>query len=459
MIDLIIKNGTVFNGNGAQACDIGIADGKIVTLGDHSCWENARDVIDASGLYVIPGMLDSHAHIASPGAFPSVDDYNSGTIAAAFGGTTTIVDFSFLCPGETPKRALERKLNEARDRSVIDYSFHPCINSADEQSFQEIRSLLRAGFPSIKMFTVYRNSLMLEAAGVYRVLQMIAEEGGIAMVHAENAEMIEYNMRRDIALGHTSVRYHPASRPPISELTAMADVIELSRFTGAPVIFAHVSTGQADSLIARAKAAGQPVFAETCPHYLTLSEEVYAGEDGHKYVCNPPIRSAQDRQLLWSMVQEGKIDVINSDHTDFTLSQKEKNKDFYPDIPGGLPAIETRGMMLFSEGVAKGRITMDQFVRLTSQNIAKLMGLYPQKGALSLGSDADIAILDPKAVWCCSVKNAHMQTDYSPYEGREITGKVAHTIVRGTPIIRDGKYTNQQFRGKLLSRGKVIFPE
>lgn len=458
MLDLIIRGGTVFNARTREICDIGISGGRIACLGDASYWGAACEEIDATGCYVMPGMLDSHAHIASPGPFPSLDDYHSGTIAAACGGTTTLVDFAFICRGETPRSALERKLSEARGRSVIDYAFHPCINSADEQSIREIQELLEEGFPSIKMFTVYRDSLMLEAGGIYRVMRLIAKQGGIAMVHAENADLIEYLTRRDVQAKRTAVKYHPGSRPPVTEVSAMASVIEMSVQTGAPVIFAHVSAGAAGGLIDRARREIPYIYAETCPHYLILTEAVYRREDGCKFVCNPPIRSEGDRAELWEMIRQGQINVVNSDHTDFSYAQKLVNMDFYPDIPGGLPSIEIRGMALFSEGVVKGRISMNRFVELTSTNVAKLMGLYPRKGCVAIGSDADVTIIEPAATWTCRAAQSRMRTDYSPYEGMEMTGTVRDTIVRGHVIVRNREYVGGSFRGTFLKRGGIVFP-
>ncbi len=454
MFDCILCGGTVVCESGPVRCDIGIRDGRIAALGDASDWLPARRTIDAAGKLVLPGMLDSHAHIASPGPFPSLDDYRTGTIAAACGGTTTIIDFAFVQPGETPRSALARKLAASRGASVIDYSFHPCINRADEQSFRDIESLLDEGFSSVKMFTVYRDSLMLEAAGVRRILQLLARRGGLAMVHAENAELIEGCIRRDIALGHTRTADHPHARPPITELTAYADVIELVRETGAPVLFAHMTTGQTAPLLHHAREDGLPVFTETCPHYLLLDESVYSRPDGCKFVCNPPIRGAADRASLWQLLEDGTVSVVNSDHTDFSLAQKRQNDAFYPDIPGGLPGIETRGMLLFSEAVVPGRIRLERFAALTSTNIAKLMGLYPRKGVIRPGSDADLVVIDPHARRLCNVEHLHMQSDYSPYEGRVLTGAVVETLVRGVSVAHEGRYVDSGFRGELLHRSK-----
>ena len=452
MFDLLIKNGTAVLFDITKKCDIGIIDGKIVSIGDSSTWTSAKRVIDAEGKIVVPGMLDSHAHIASPGAFPSIDNYQNGTIAAAYGGTTTIVDFAFVCDGETPRIALNRKIRQARNNCYIDYAFHSCINKADAVSFEEISELLDEGYSSVKMFTTYRNSLMLEAAGVYKVFQMIAAKGGIAMVHAEHAELIEYFTNLDIAAGKTSVRYHPQSRPVITEVTAFAEVIEMARQTGSPVLFAHMTTGKTNALLKNAKEDGLPIFTETCPHYLILDESVYERTDGCKFVCNPPIRGKEDRDSLWELVKNGTVRIVNSDHTDFSFAQKVANNSFYPGIPGGLPGIECRGMMLFSEGVATGKISLERFVELTSTNIAKLMGLYPQKGTIQIGSDADIAIIDPTYRSVNHVRQMHMQTDYSPYENMTVIGAVTDTIVRGNIIIENGMFSGIEPIGVQLKR-------
>ena len=456
MFDCILHGGTVICEDGAVRCDIGIRNGTIAALGDADNWLPARQSIDAAGKLVFPGMLDSHAHIASPGPFPSLDDYRTGTIAAACGGTTTIVDFAFVQPGETPRSALARKLAAAHGHSVIDYSFHPCINRADEQSFRDIEALVDEGFSSIKLFTVYRDSLMLEAAGIRRTLQLLARKGGLAMIHAENAALIEGYIRRDVASGHTRTADHPHARPPITELTAYADVIEMVRETGAPVLLAHMSTGQAAPLLRHARDDGLPVCVETCPHYLLLDEAVYDRPDGCKFVCNPPIRGAADRTSLWQLLESGVITVVNSDHTDFSYAQKRQNDTFYPNIPGGLPGIETRGMLLFSEAVVPGCISLERFAALTSTNIAKLMGLYPRKGVIRPGSDADLVVVDPNARRPCNVKTLHMQSDYSPYEGRMLTGAVTDTLVRGVPVVHEGRYVDSGFRGKLLFRGSPV---
>lgn len=456
MLDLIIKGGNVINAEHSECIDIAIKDEKIVALGDSRHFGEANETIDAANMYVFPGMIDNHAHIATKlGEFSTLDSYNSSTIAAACGGTTTIIDFAFLNKGETPSGALTRKLNEAKGNCVIDYSFHPCINSADTQSYEDIRCLLQDGFRSIKIFTINRGALMLEKSGIYEVLKIIAREGGSSLIHAECDDMIQQYIADAVAAGKTLPVDHKNSRPVITELEAMYAILAMVRDTGTPVIFAHMTTSQSRQMLREAK-KDAPIFVESCPHYLTLTEEKYAQEDGYLFVCSPPFRTAEDRDGLWEMINEGLIDIISSDHNDFTIEQKTKYKDFFPKAPNGLPGIETCGTVLFSEGVAKERISVNRFVELTSASAAKLLGIYPQKGAIMVGSDADIVVFDPAVKHRYSGKGHHMSTDYSPFEGIDITGKVRDTIVRGHIVVRQGKYTDAKFRGSLLKLGTPV---
>lgn len=456
MWDLLIKNGTVVNSSGRMKADVAVLGGKIAAVGDFHDGQ-ADKVIDAEEKYVLPGMIDSHAHIQTGvGERKSGDTYYTGSIAAAYGGTTSFVDFAFLNEGETPKTAMERKLKEAEGESVLDYSFHPCITSMDPQSLEEIHQFLKNGFPSIKLFTVYRGTLMLEKAGVYRVLQMIAQEGGIALVHAESADMIERNIADAVRAGRRDARAHADSRPPITELEAMYGVYAMAKETRAPVILAHMTTGKVMDLFRQAEKG--LLFGEVCPHYLVLDDSVYDRPDGYNYICSPPIRSSQDREALWDMVDKGYVHLINSDHTDYSKSQKERHKDYFPDVPNGLPTIETRGMVFFSQAVVKRGMSLERFVDLTSANAARLMGVYPRKGVIRPGSDGDLIVIDPKARRRMEAQSMHMATDFCPYEGMEMTGAVDCTIAGGEVIIEDRKFTGTAHRGRLMERNKPQIP-
>lgn len=452
--DLIIKSGTIVNSAGSLQADLAVQKGKIAAIGHFGFAEDVK-TIDAKGKLVLPGMIDSHAHIQTgTGEAKSKDNYLNGSIAAAYGGTTSFIDFAFNNEGETPRNSMDRKLKEATGASLLDFSFHPCINRLDKESLEDIRYYLRNGFPSVKLFTVYRNSLMLEKKGIYEVLKIVAEENGISLIHAEDADIIERNISDAIEAGRTLPADHAKCRPVISEIGAMYGILAMAAETKAPVIFAHMTTGECRPLLERTD--GARLFAEVCPHYLILDERVYEKENGYNYVCSPPIRPDLDREKLWQLIKDGYVQMINSDHTDYSSEQKKKYRSFFPKIPNGLPTIETRGMAFFSEAVVKRKMPVERFVALTSANAAKLMGLYPQKGALQPGSDADIIIVDPGRESIMRASNMHMQTDFCPYEGMEMRGKVEYTIAGGEILIENGAYTGNARTGKLMKRGKPI---
>lgn len=453
MYDLLIKNGKIVNTYGVMNSDIAIQNGKIIAIGCFGV-NQALKVIDATGKIVIPGMIDSHVHIETgTGEMKSKDTYYSGSIAAAYGGTTSFIDFAFNNSGEKPRESMRRKLAEAKGQSVLDYSFHPCINSLDEESLEDIHYFLKNGFPSIKMFTVYRDSLMLEKQGVYEVLKLIAKENGIAFIHAESAEMIERNIEDAIANKTTQPHDHARCRPVITEVEAMNGVAAMARDTGASVVFVHMTTGEAERVLNECNDLN--LFGEICPHYLLLDSNIYSKEDGYNYICSPPIRNLEEQEKLWEMVKNGSVHMINSDHTDYSSGQKSKYKNYFPKVPNGLPTIETRGMVLFSEGIVKRGITLERFVELTSTNAAKLMGLYSQKGVIKPGSDADIVIINPEATYIMRAEDMHMKTDFCPYEGMPMTGMVEYTIASGEIIIEEGRFTETKHRGKLMERNEI----
>lgn len=452
MLDLIIKNGCIINACGELTADLAIKDGTIVEIGRAEFFPQAVKVVDAAGLLVMPGMIDSHAHIHSYTSEDacSLDNYKDASIAAAYGGTTSIIDFALPNLTETPAQAMDKKLKEVHGECVINYSFHSGLNRNDEQCLDDIRQLRKDGFPSVKIFTIYRSNLMLDKPGTLAVMRDAAKDGGLVMVHAECAELVEYNIAQAIAHGKTTPRDHANCRPVVTELEAMSSILTMQRETGAPILFAHMTTGQAGALL-RCQDHSR-VFTEVCPHYLTLTDEVYDREDSYKFVCSPPIRQLKEQEGLWKLIAGGDVDIVNSDHTDYSIAQKVVSKDYFPKIPNGLPTLETRGVALWSEGVAKGRITPSRFVELTSAKTAQLMGLYPRKGVIQIGADADIVLFDPNFKKVHTIAGLHMQTDYTPYEGVEFTGRVVDTIIGGHLVIEQGVYVHSDFRGTLLKR-------
>ena len=456
MLDLVIKNGKIVNWNETVRADVGIKDGVIVCIGNSESFTESAKVLDAKGNLIMPGLIDSHVHVGMElGEFTSLDDYENATLSAAFGGTTSIVDFAIPVNGQTPIEALESSMQKAKNRSIIDYSFHGCVINSNQKSLSDVRELITGGIPSIKMFTVYKDLVMLDLGGVVEVLKIISENNGIAKIHAESAPIIESMIAKHVNEGKLSPFYHAKSRPVVSESSAVAGLVPLSETTGAPIIFVHMTSGAVKPYIADAKKKHK-IYTEFCPHYLTLSEEVYERADAQNFVCSPPMRSSDDVKVLWEMIEEGLCDTINSDHSAYDTTQKNIHKDYFPRIPNGLPGIETRGPVMFSEGVANGKITENQFVQMLSTNDAKLMGMYPKKGVIAIGSDADIIIIDPNAKYVMKSSNLHMATDYTPFENFEITGKVTHTIIRGNVVISDNEYVNKSFRGEMIKRTSPI---
>lgn len=455
-MDLIVRNGKVVNSDSSFYADIGIKDGKIICIGDVDYFDESVKTIDATGKLVMPGQIDAHIHIAAEqGEYISKDNVEIATKAAAIGGMTTMVQFAIPVGDERPIDALEMERNATKPNSVIDYSFHGAITRLNDQSLADIEDILTGGYPTIKMFTVYRGEVMLEPLGVLRALECIGKNNGLALIHAENVDIIEALIKQHVDAGKTTPYYHMLSRPPISEVSAVAGLLPIIESTNASTLFVHMTTSQVCDYIRWAKSR-MPVFTEFCPHYLSLTDEVYSRKDGQNYICSPPMRTQADQDGMWKMIEDGLCDIISSDHSGFDLEQKARNKDFFPKAPNGLPGIETRGLLVYSEGVAKGRITENEFVRMLSTQPAKLMGMFPQKGIISVGADADIVVYDPSFKDIIRSEDLHMGTDYTPYEGFEIVGKPICTILRGNILAKDGEYVGGDFRGMEVSRTSPI---
>lgn len=455
MLDTIIKNGLVVNSDSSSYVDIGIKDGKIVFIGNSDYFPEALKTLDATGMEVYPGMIDSHVHVNyNQGEFTSLDTFAQASIAAAYGGTTTMIEFAIPMENETPLDALERRISEAKGNTYIDYSFHGCFTNQNLNDIHQVKEMIQAGIPSIKMFTTYEN-LMLTKEFIFALLKELSRHQGLALFHAENNSIISSNIKKFIQNKQLTPIYHAKSRPPIAEAAEIASLLTLIEETEAAGLFVHLSTGKVEELLKLYKQIkGLPVFIETCTHYLALDEEVYERENGHHYICSPPIHDSNEKENLWNMFDRGLIDIVSSDHCCFDTKQKDKYKDHFPSVPNGLPGIETRGIVLYSEGVQGGKITREQFAAITSENVAKMMGLYPNKGRIMVGSDADITIIDPKEKYKLTANDLHMQTDYTPFEGLMITGKILHTFVRGQHLIADGKFNESKCCGTFIKRTK-----
>jgi dihydropyrimidinase len=463
--DTIIRGGTVATAADIFSSDIAIRDGRIVALG-HDLG-TAEEMIDAAGRLVLPGGIDSHVHISQPSG-PDVvmaDNFESATRSAAFGGNTTIMPFCLQEKGQSLRQALKDYHALADGNCHIDTCFHMIISDPTEQVLgQELPGLAADGYTSFKVFMTYEG-LALADREILEVMSVARETGALVMVHAENYDAIRFLTDRLERAGKTSTRYHGASRPIAVEREATHRAITLAELIDVGVMIVHVSNRESMEEIRRAQAKGLAVFGETCPQYLVLTEKDLDGlnMEGAKYVCSPPPRDEASQAACWEGIQTGVFSVFSSDHCPFRYNDPKgkltpKGKTSFRWVPNGIPGVATRMPILFSEGVVKGRIDLNRFVALTSTNHAKTYGLYPRKGTIAVGSDADIAIWDPKKKVTLTHALLKDGSDYTPYEGLEITGWPELTMVRGRCIVRDGSLVEAKGFGEFIKREARNYP-
>ncbi len=454
--DLIVRGGTVVTESGSTIADVGVTDGRIVAIGIPGTLEGAVEQIDATGRMVMPGGVDPHVHAEMQlGEFTTLDDFETATRAAALGGTTTIVDFAIPQPQmvQSPSAAADERIELATGAAVIDVGFHAAVAHADEIALNQLPGLAARGMTTVKMFTIYKDSVMLPLNEVFETLRVVAGTKGLALIHAESPHIIETLKDRSIREGRLSAADHARTRPPESELDMVRSLIVLLQMTGAAAYIVHVSTPEAAREIIGARAAGVRVWAETCPHYVFLDDSCYDRPDGELFVCSPPIRDRVRMEALWDLVKRGGIQVWGSDHCCYDRTQKAKYKNNFPKMPNGLPGIETRCPVLFSEGVSKKAITPSHFAAITAANPARINGLYPAKGTIQVGSDADFAIYDPSLERVIGRDTLHMQTDYSPFDGWKVKGWPTDVLLRGRSVVRDGEFVGARGGGQILAAG------
>lgn len=450
--DVIIKGGEVFTAGDRFVADIGIKDGKVAAI---ACGlENGEKIIDAAGKWVFPGAIDIHTHLDAPlHGSHTLDDWYQGTYTAAFGGVTCVVDYPNQIVGESLHDTFQRIIDNAEDKAVVDYSASPVITDRTEEVYKELPGLIADGFPTYKVFMAY--DFRVNDSELVRLLDVIGSAGGILGVHCENDLAIQYMTNKMIEEGKTEPKYHPISRPPVTEEEATGRVIRTASMVGAPVLIVHVSAKGALKEIAEAKNRGEAVYAETCPHFLLLDEEVYDQpiEEAAKYVVTPPIRNEEHREALWEAMKAGTISLVSSDHCAFSIKEKLRlGTGAFNKIPHGAPGIETRVPLLFSEGVMKGRITPNKFVEVVSTNPAKIAGLFPEKGTIAVGSDADILIMDKDKEHVISVDTLHGVCDFTPFEGYKTQGWVDTVLSRGRVVIADDELKAEPGIGTLVKR-------
>jgi dihydropyrimidinase len=454
----VIKNGIIVTASDTYEADILIENGKISTIGQHLSVEGA-EVIDAKGCYVFPGGIDPHTHLEMPfGGTVSRDDFETGTIAAAFGGTTTVIDFCLTNKGEPLKNAIETWHAKSKDKAVIDYGFHLMIGEMNEEVLDQLPAVIdEEGITSFKVFMAYKNVFQADDETLFRTLVTAKELGGLVMVHAENGDVIDYLTKKALAEGNTDPIYHALTRPPEVEGEATGRAAQLTGLANSQLYVVHVSCAEAVQKITEARNKGYTVWGETCPQYLMLDQSYLEKPDfeGAKYVWSPPLREKWNQEVLWNALKNGQLQTLGSDQCSFDFKgQKDLGLGDFTKIPNGGPIIEDRVSILFSEGVKKGRITLNQFVDIMSTRIAKLFGLFPQKGTIAVGTDADIVIFDPTIERTISAATHHMAVDYNAFEGLKVTGEAVSVLSRGEFVIREKQFVGELGRGRYLKRAK-----
>jgi dihydropyrimidinase len=454
--DVLIKNGTVVTATDTYAADVAVVDGKIESIAKNLPRENATRVFDASGKYVMPGGIDVHTHLDMPfGGTTSADDFETGTRAAAFGGTTTLIDFAIQYKGQTLRTAFDTWMQKAESKAVSDYAFHCIITDLPEAQLDEMPQLIRDGVTSFKLFMAYPGVFMLDDASIFRAMRAASKSGGMICMHAENGGAIDVIVKQALAEGKTAPKYHALTRPTTAEAEATARAIALAEMAGSPVYIVHLSCNDALEKVREARDRGLPVYAETCPQYLYLSlEDMDApGFEGAKYVFTPPLREKWHQEKLWSGLKHDHLQVVSTDHCPFCFKeQKEMGKGDFTKIPNGGPGIEHRLSLVYSGGVGKGRFGVNRFVELVSTTPAKLFGLYPRKGTIAIGSDADIVIFDPNREHTISAKTHHMRVDYSMFEGTKVKGMPDVVMSRGRVLIENDKFHGKAGDGSFVKR-------
>ena len=437
--DLVIQNGTIVTAREILEADIGIKDGKIHSIGKNF---SGHKYINAGGHLILPGAVDPHVHLQMPaGATTSSDNWNTGTTAAAFGGTTTVIDFIEPLEEQSLLEAFQERKAQADPQVVVDYALHMTLSNIIPQRMVELPEVIRAGMTSFKTYTTY-DGMKLSDQAFLEMFHQVAQVGGLVMVHSENDAICDFAARELLAQGRLGPEAHPISRPGCAESEAIERVLSMASLTHTPVYIVHISTAQGAAALSRAQARGQNAFGETCPQYLLLTDREYSrlGFEGAKFVCAPPLRKENDTAALWDALSQNTIQTIGTDHCPFFFEgQKDLGKDSFNKIPGGIPGIEPRLALVYTYGVRTGKLTLNQWVDRCCTKPAEIFGLYPRKGTLMPGADADIVLFNPQLEQVLSHQMLHENVDYTPYEGFALKGFPVMTLLRGSVLVEDGQ--------------------
>ncbi|RKS01221.1 dihydropyrimidinase [Flavobacterium sp. 102] len=456
-MSVLIKNGRIITATDDYVADIFIEGETISAIGKNFNVQ-ADEVIDASGKLVMPGGIDPHVHLDMPfmGTYSS-DNYETGTRAALYGGTTTVIDFILQTQGKSLQSALQEWKGRSDNNAVGDYSFHMAVTDFNDETKKEIQHFIEVeGITSFKTFMAYKGALMIDDRQMVGLMQEVKKRGGLINVHATNGDMIDFLIAKHKSEGKLSPLYHYLSQPEVTEAEASSRFADMADYTGCPGYIVHLTCEGALNAVRFATRRNQHVFVETCIQYLILDASLYEQNfEGAKWVMSPPLREKKDQETLWAGLNQGLVNVVATDHCPFMWEQKLMGKDDFSKIPNGHPAIENRMELLFSEGVNKGRITLNKYVEVASTNAAKIFGMFPKKGTIAIGSDADIVLFDAHEKHTLSAKTHHMNVDYSGYEGWELTGKVKTVLLRGKVVIDNNECKVQKGYGQFVKRNKV----
>ncbi len=451
----LFKNGTVVSGRGTRRADVLVEDEKILQVGRNLCAPLAR-VVDVTGKLLMPGFIDAHTHFDLDVCnTTTIDDFDSGTKSAIRGGTTTIVDFACPNKGESLHHGLELWHKKADGKCWCDYGFHMTIDDWNEEIEKEIDDMYAAGISSFKMYMTYP-AMMIGDEAMYKALKKLKEKGGICGVHCENSGVINALIAEKKDAGQMGVSSHPETRPDFLEAEAVSRLLRIAQAVDIPVVIVHLTNAATLAEVTAARRRGQKVYVETCPQYLVLDDSVYYNEDytrAARYVCAPPIRKAEDCRALWAGLRKGDIQTISTDHCAFTLEQKDAGRGDFTKIPGGLPGVETRGELVYSFGVATRKISLATMCKALSENPAKLYGMFPRKGIIAPGADADIVVYDPQADHILRAEDMVSRAGYTPYEGFVTRGCISQVWLRGNLMVENGHVIGQQM-GRYMVRGK-----
>jgi len=451
---ILLKGGSVVSGEDVLVQDVLIENETVIKTGQNLTDETA-EVQDVSGKLLFPGFIDAHTHFDLEAAGTvTADDFNTGSRAALLGGTTTVIDFATQYHGESLNKAYLHWLSKAQDKSSCDYGFHMAISDWNESVSNEIPEMIDRGVTSFKLYMTY-DDMKVNDKEIYQILKRLKEAGGITGVHCENSGVISALVEEQKKLGHSGSACHPITRPAEVEAEAVSRLLRIAEIADAPVIIVHLTAKVSYEEALKARERGQTVYLETCPQYLLLDESLYnlPAPEGYKYIIAPPLRKKSDQECLWSALSDNQIQTISTDHCSFTLKQKLVGEQDFSSVPGGMPGVEDRAVLIYTYGVKTGKLSLTQMCRLLSENPAKLYGAYPRKGSIVQGADADIVVFDPQASGVISVKTQAYNMDYAPYEGFETCGRVEQVYLRGRKVVDNHKVIAEH-TGQFLKRSR-----